>query len=86
MTTLFDSARTVKTTRRNRLFSLGLGRHRAERLPVGPSAEDAAWWASESNRGCRDYTVIVTAEDRHFDRMAEEAAQMDLVERGLRGW
>ena len=36
MTTLFDSKPRVKSARKP--FALGLGRNRAERLPVGPSA------------------------------------------------
>ena len=31
--------------------------------------------AYELNKSCRDYTVLVMAEGRHFDRMAEEAEQ-----------
>lgn len=84
MTTLFDSKPRVKSARKP--FGLGLGRNRADRLPVGPSAADAAWAAHELNKACRDYTVLVTAEDRHFDRMAEDAAQMDRIERGIRGY
>jgi hypothetical protein len=84
MTTLFDSKPRVKTSRKP--FGLGLGRNRAERLPFGPTAEDDAWWAYESNKNCRDYEVVVSAEDRDFDRRAEESEQMDRIERGIRGF
>ena len=82
MTILFDATKPVKTTR-NRPFGLGIARQRDERLPYGPTHEDAAWWAYEANKDCRDYEVVSTAEDRHFDRMAAEFHEMDLLCRGV---
>ena len=82
MTILFDATKPVKTTR-NRPYGLGIVRQRPERLPFGPTPEDAAWWAYESNKGRRDYEVVATAEDRHFDRMAAESRELDLLCRGI---
>ena len=83
MTILFDSKPRVKATRPSRVFGLGLGRNRAERLPVGPSPEDAAWAAYELNKNCRNYEVISTAEGRRFDQLAEESREMDRLCRGI---
>lgn len=79
MTILYHPRRSVN---RNRAFGLGLGRNQADRLPFGPSAADREWAASELNKDSRDYVVVATAEDRHFDRLAEEAGATDLLCRG----
>lgn len=84
MTILFDAHRTVNRNRRP--FGLGVARPGRDRLPVGPSPEDAAWAAYELNKDCRDYIVVATAEDRHFDRLAADSAEMDRAERGIRGF
>ncbi|MDB5349198.1 MAG: hypothetical protein JWN86_445 [Planctomycetota bacterium] len=84
MTALFDSKPRVKSARKP--FGYGLGRNQAERLPKGPNVEDAAWAAYELNKACRDYAVVSTAEDRHFDRMAEDSAAMERAERGIRAF
>jgi hypothetical protein len=47
---------------------------RPDRLPSGPSEADRPWAAYELNKDCHDYEVVTTAEDRHFDAMAEAAA------------
>jgi prepilin-type processing-associated H-X9-DG protein len=55
MTILFDARHPVKS--RNLVFGLGLGMIQPERLPIGPSHDDAAWWATESNQHARDHEV-----------------------------
>lgn len=82
MTTLYSSTRPVKS---RKPFAIGLSRPgRERRAPY--SAADAAWAAYHLNADSRDYEVVVSAEDRRFDAMAEDARQMDLAERGFRGF
>ena len=84
MTILYHPGRLVN---RNTTFGLGIAKPaRERRLPVGPSAADRAWAAYELNKDCRDYSVDTTAEDRRFDRMAADSAEMDRAERGIRGF
>jgi len=63
MTTLFDSARSVKPARTRRPFGKGV-------LPP-VSGDDRAWWAQASNADATCYEVLEPARD--WDREAGEA-------------
>lgn len=69
MTTIYHFAAPVKSARR---FGAGLTRY-VPTYRADHSASDEAWLIQDNIR----------REAAHFDRMAEEAAAMDLYERGL---
>lgn len=69
MTILYPAPVRVK---RNRKFGAGLLASRPTyRAPV--TAQDIQWWTVET----------ATAEDAHYDRLADEAAFLDRYTRGL---
>ena len=82
MQILFDATKSVKP--RNRLFGLGLGRNRSERLPIGPSDEDRAWAAYHLNVG-RSGSCLASEmnPEADIDRRAEEAAVIDRMSNGF---
>src|SRR4051794_4260802 len=89
MTTLFDSARTVKATRP---FARGLSAHRDRRMPF--TAADAQWNAENSPANATGYDVDVLSDsdlasmawaaamESELDRMAGEAEALDRLTAG----
>jgi hypothetical protein len=72
MTTLYDSARTVKPA----TFARGI-LATAPHYHVDYTATDSAWWAAESAR------LDAARLDAEVDAMAEEAAAIARLEMGL---
>jgi acetyl-CoA acetyltransferase len=58
-------------------FGKGLTRYAAQYQVVPFTAEDAEWWAAESNRNASDYSL-----DDYYDAMADEATAQDRLDRG----
>ena len=78
MTILYPASKSVKSARRT--FGVGILPQRPARLPIGPSEADLRWAAYELNKDCRDYEVVSTAEDRHYDRLADAAEALRLAD------
>lgn len=73
MTTTVPPVKPLRnTTRRPGRFGAGLIASRPT-TPAPFTFSDSQWWAAEQ----------ASAEDRHYDRLADEAAFMDRYDRGL---
>lgn len=72
MTTILFDATKVKSPRSGHRFGSGiLATRPVYQAPCSQS--DAAWWAEQ----------CAASEDRHFDRLAAESANLDRLELGL---
>lgn len=77
MTTIFDSARPVKTTRKP--FARGL---KAAPVRQPYTAADLAWAAANLNASSRDYVVTGPA-DSLLEQMAGASSSLDRLEAGI---